>query len=127
MNYLGVDYGEKRIGLALGDGEMKIASPFKVVGKVADVAREIVEESIDVVVVGLPYKSAGKNNDGDMVRRVEGFIKELKAKTDIKIIKIDERMTSKAADALGGDKKTKAPRDAVAAMLILQMYLDGLT
>ena len=53
------------------------------------------------------------------------FFEELKDKVDIKITLIDERLSSLAADNLPGGKKDKAERDAVAAMLILQSYLEG--
>ena len=52
------------------------------------------------------------------------FIEELKSKISLPIKTVDERLSSKAADALVGDKKTKASRDEIAAMLILQSYLD---
>jgi RNase H-fold protein (predicted Holliday junction resolvase) len=54
------------------------------------------------------------------------FQKKLEEKTSIEIELLDERLSSKAADALPGDKKNKASRDALAAMLILQDYLDRL-
>ena len=54
------------------------------------------------------------------------FVEELKNKTNISIEMMDERLSSKAADALPGDKKTKSGRDEIAAMIILQSYLDKL-
>jgi len=52
------------------------------------------------------------------------FLEELRAEVDLPVKAFDERLSSKAADALSGDKKTKASRDAVAAMLILQSFFD---
>ena len=127
MNYLGIDWGEKRIGLALADGETKIATPFKVVSNVDEVIRTIDEEEIDLVVLGKPIS---KNNydppaSGEITNeKYNRFVKDLKAKIKIPLGLVDERLSSKAADALVGNKKTKASRDTIAAMIILQSYLD---
>lgn len=122
INYLGIDWGEVRIGLALGDDEIKIASPFKVVGSINEIIQVIKDEDIDVVILGKPLRMS--NADFRMSNEYNEFIDLLKKKVNIPIKFVDERLSSKAADALVGDKKTKAPRDAVAAMLILQSYLD---
>jgi putative Holliday junction resolvase len=123
IKYLGIDWGEKRIGLALGDSETGIATPFKVVSGVDEIIKIIKSEEINIVVVGKPvsitnYKLQITNKE------FNDFIGKLKEKTNIPVKFFDERLSSKAADALSGDKKTKAARDAVAAMIILQSYLD---
>ena len=123
MNYLGIDWGEKRIGLALGDSEVKIASPFKIVSDIDEVFAVIKEERIDIGVVGKPVSII--NHESSITNKgYIKFIEVLKNKSGIKIELVDERLSSKAADALSGDKKTKAGRDALAAMIILQNYLD---
>ena len=120
--YLGVDWGEARIGLALADGETKIATPFKTAASVEDVARVVEEEEIDVVVVGRPSQIS--NFQFPISKQFKNFLNELKSKINIPVELIDERLSSKAADALAGNKKTKANRDEIAAMIILQTYLD---
>ena len=120
--YLGVDWGEKRIGLALGDDETKMASPFKVVNNINDIILIVKQESIDAIVLGAPYQIS--NPKLPISQDFENFKKLLEEKTMLSVYLIDERLTSKAADALIGDKKTKAARDAVAAMLILQSFFD---
>ncbi len=123
VKYLGIDWGEVRIGLALADGETKIATPFKTVGSVDEVARVVESEGVDVVVVGKPI--AIRNQElGIRNEKYNKFITDLKNKIDVPVELVDERLSSKAADALPGDKKTKASRDEIAAMLILQSYLD---
>ncbi len=114
--YLGVDWGEKRIGLAMADGETKLATPFKTVGTAADVEEITKHEEIAVVVVGNPVRITNE--------KYNKFIEDLKNIISAPIEFEDERLSSKAADALVGDKKTKAGRDEIAAMLILQSYLD---
>ncbi len=120
--YLGIDWGTKRIGLALGDSETKISTPFKVVNDLMQVIKIIKEEDIDEIIIGDPLSMG--NNKGEMSNKVNNFIVDLETEINIPIIKIDERLSSQGADALVGDKKTKASRDAMAAMLILQTYLD---
>lgn len=122
MIYLGIDWGEKRIGLALGDSETRIATPFKVVAGMSDIFPIIKEEEIDIIVIGKPYSIS--NSKFKISKEFSYFLNTLKEKTGVQIFTVDERLTSKAADALVGNKKTKAARDSIAAMLILQSYLD---
>ncbi len=121
--YLGVDWGEKRIGLAKGDSQSGVAVPWGVVNNLEKVLKTAKEEEIDKLVIGVPYKMASK--DIELNPRFKSFLKELKQKIDKPVITTDEQLTSKAADDLQGSKKNKAPRDALAAMLILQQYLDS--
>ncbi|KKS33372.1 MAG: hypothetical protein UU95_C0034G0023 [Parcubacteria group bacterium GW2011_GWC2_42_12] len=123
MNYLGIDWGEARIGLALADGETKIATPFKVVGNLAEVLKVINEEEIDIVIVGKPV-SMMNHEPRTINEKYNKFVDDLKKKIAAPIEFFDERLSSKAADALPGNRKTKASRDAIAAMIILQSYLD---
>ena len=124
MKYLGIDWGEKRIGLALADGETKLATPFKTVADIDELAAAIKAEEISLVVLGKPYQIS--DTELPISKQFEDFFRELKSKINIPIELIDERLSSKAADALIGDKKTKANRDEIAAMIILQSYLDKL-
>jgi putative holliday junction resolvase len=123
--YLGIDYGEKRIGLALGNDETKMASPIGVVGTIDEVFGVAKDEMVDEIVLGMPLHKTHENGKGMMQDRTREFMEKLKAELDLPIHIFDERFSSRAADALSGDKKTKAARDAVAAMLILQSFLDG--
>ena len=123
MNYLGIDWGEKRIGLALADGETKLATPFKTVADVDEAVKAIKDGGIDMVVVGKPMQIT--NYELRITNeKYNRFIDDLKSKINVPVEMVDERLSSKAADALSGDKKTKASRDEIAAMLILQSYLD---
>jgi len=121
--YLGIDWGEARIGLALADSETKIATPFKAVGDLAAVLKVISEEGVDMVIVGQPVSLL--NHEPQTVNeKYNKFIEDLCEQAGAPVELVDERLSSKAADALAGDKKTKASRDEIAAMLILQSYLD---
>ena len=120
--YLGIDWGEKRIGLALGNNENKLASPFCVVAQASEVINTINKEKIDYLIIGQPVKMSGAKDN--FTEGFEEFLNFIKNNCDIPVELIDERLTSKAADALSGTKKTKASRDSLAAMLILQSYFD---
>ncbi|PIR13469.1 Holliday junction resolvase RuvX [Candidatus Falkowbacteria bacterium CG11_big_fil_rev_8_21_14_0_20_39_10] len=120
--YLGVDWGEIRIGLALADSETKLATPFRVAKSLKEVLAAIKEEEIDKIIIGAPKKmfDSKLRMSNDYLK----FLDLLKSKVKIPVVEVDERLSSQAADSLVGDKKTKAPRDALAAMLILQSFLD---
>lgn len=122
IKYLGIDWGEARIGLAIGDSEMKIATPYKIVGSIEEIEKVIQEEEINEIVIGEPVElNSGMIKEDNPYK---DFFCKLKNKMQIPIHAIDERFSSQAADSLAIDKKSNAPRDAVAAMLILQSYLD---
>jgi putative Holliday junction resolvase len=120
--YLGVDWGKKRIGLALADSETKLATPFKTVYDLNELIETFKEENADVLILGKPVKMKGEGEgfDPDFLNFFE---KLKKALPDGKIELVDERLSSQAADALPGGC-LKASRDEVAAMIILQNYLD---
>ncbi len=119
---MGVDWGEKRLGIALADTEVRLATPFMVAGGLSELLKIIESEEVDMIILGEPQKMRGKTND--INPRFKEFLRLLSTKTDLPIELVDERLSSKNADALAGSKKTKAPRDAIAAMIILQTYLD---
>ncbi len=124
--YLGIDWGEKRIGLALGDEELKLATPFKVVSNLEELLSEISKEEVDILVLGKPfqvYDQKAKINP-----KFEEFLEALRQETSAKIITLDERLTSKAVSSLNKQifsKKSHVDKDAGAAMLILQQYFDS--
>lgn len=123
INYLGVDWGEKRIGLALADSENKIATPFKTIKNISELVKIILEEDINSVVIGLPKKmSTGIIENSNFSK----FIKILRTRLVDKNISLefmDERLSSVQADTLKV-KEVKYERDSVSAMIILQSYLD---
>ena len=125
MKILAVDYGAKRIGLAIADSELRVPLPFGIIEshKPEAISRKFIElikkEQIDKVVVGLPLGLDGKENEN--TRRVRGFVKELKKQIGIPIEFIDERFTSAQADRYEGE----ASRDEKAAMLFLQSYFEA--
>lgn len=134
---LGIDYGERRIGLALSDPTGTIASPLPTLtrrkGKrppVAPVARLVEENEVAEIVVGLPLTLEG--DESDWTREVRAFGDALGDRAGLPIAYQDERMTSvraeRAVRAMGLSRRQREEKervDAAAAVLILQAYLDS--
>ncbi|OUW80142.1 MAG: Holliday junction resolvase RuvX [bacterium TMED217] len=130
--FLGIDFGEKRVGLALSDRSKLIASPFKTLNyfnqeDLVNQLREIViEHDIENFVLGLPINMKGE--DTKQTEIVRNFKKSLSI-LDIPIIYEDERFSSVSAknSLMLQNIKTgynKHEIDKTAAAIILQQYLD---
>ncbi|MDP3727041.1 MAG: Holliday junction resolvase RuvX [bacterium] len=118
MRYLGIDYGEKRIGLALSDAEGRIAFPYKTVGQPDDIFEVIAAEGVDAVVIGLPVSLDG--TDSEETRAVRAFAAMLSGSLQLPVAFENEAFTTKIAEAHSFREHT----DAAAAAIILQSYLD---
>ncbi len=123
INYLGVDWGEKRIGLALANEENFLATPFKVVENVSELLKIIEEEKINELVIGLPKTMKTGGVDNIKFKKFIIILEKKIADKKVEINFIDERLSSVQADSLCVGK-TKTSRDCVSAMIILQSYLD---
>ncbi len=121
MNYLGVDYGEKRIGLAKADGELKIATPFATIVNdeaVFDRLAEIVlKESIGRIVIGLPVSFDGQENS--FAGKIRAFASKLQSVIGQPVVLENEIFSSKMARESSPQKP-----DESAAAVILQSFLD---
>jgi putative Holliday junction resolvase len=118
MNILSIDFGTKNIGLAWVDTGIGAALPFGVAKNVKEVSEIVTNEKINLVVVGLPLGTDGKENAN--TERVRKFSEELKKNINAPIEFVDERFTSFAADRMGEG----VSRDERSAMLILETYLE---
>jgi putative Holliday junction resolvase len=132
MRLLGIDYGKSKVGLALGDDITKMAFGFKTIKNqgleklIKEMKKIIEEEDIDLVVVGKPLNMQGKE---EIPKDLREFFNELKALNSV--VWQDERLTTKQAEAMaktipGKPIKFKELDDKLAAMVILQSYLDSL-
>lgn len=133
MRAIGLDVGESRIGVAATDPLGMTAQPLETikrddgsVKRVADLVREL---EADAVVVGLPLLMDG--SEGEQARKVRRFAEELGDSIEVPINLVDERLTTKEAEAvliqgrLRRGKRREAT-DRVAAALILRAYIDSL-
>ena len=134
MRILGLDVGERRIGVAVADERARVALPVTVVERrelPADldaIARLAEEQGAEAVVVGLPISLNGSL--GPQAQAVKAFGQELAARLSVPIEYWDERLSTVEAQrrlASAGRKgpKAKARRDAAAAAIVLQSYLDA--
>ncbi|RMH57438.1 MAG: Holliday junction resolvase RuvX [Candidatus Hydrogenedentota bacterium] len=122
--FLGIDAGRKRVGLALSDPTLTYALPLESVSakeSVNRIAQLLQEEAITHIVIGLPTSLDGSS--GPQRKRTEKFLRLLeRCFPEIPVIAFDERMTSRAADALSPYSRS-TNRDAGAAAVILTDYL----
>ncbi len=135
MRWAGVDYGKRRIGLAIGDPGESIASPaqtLQATGTAPGDARLVLcwaaENQIEGLVVGLPLNMDG--SAGPQARLTQAFADQLRALGSLPVELWDERLTSYQADTLMRDaglnrSRRKRHRDALAAQIILQAFLDA--
>lgn len=131
---LAIDYGQKRVGLAVTD-ELRIIATALTTVHSKDVIRFLKDylqtEKVDCFVVGEPRQM--NNTISDSAKFIEPFVKKLKKEfPDISIERYDERFTSKiaaqtmvSAGLKKKDRQNKALIDKVSAVLILQSYLDS--
>ncbi|MDX1468657.1 MAG: Holliday junction resolvase RuvX [Acidimicrobiia bacterium] len=128
--YLGVDYGTKRVGLAISDGLGITARPLEVVDPKRAVARiaEIHSEyDLQAIVVGLPTSLGG--GEGKSAEAARNFGDQLASRLALEVVYIDERFTTNIAESALLESGVKRRRrrdtvDKVAAAIILQGYLD---
>ena len=139
MRIVGLDIGERRIGVAISDATLTLARPvgvLHVAGPERDAVRvvsaEIVrlgaeDDGVSAIIVGLPRHLDGSSSE--MTVRVRMFADELGKQTRLPITLQDERLTSREAESRlaateKGWRARKAKIDAAAAAIILQDYLD---
>lgn len=125
MHYLGIDYGDRWVGLALGDDETRIASPYMTIDQTkgdffAILKNTIHKEGIDAVVVGMPlHLGASKEQE----EKTAIFIDRLRNEITIPVYEQNEQFTSKESQQYRKEG-SDADEHSIAAMLILQSYLD---
>ena len=135
---LSIDYGKKRIGLAVSDPKRIFAFPYGVIenkniNKVILSIKEIIDQKeIDLIIIGMPYHmNSGKGLEqpqGEMEKIVQGFVKKLKETINIPINIVDERLSSFAANENLKErgvsaKKSKELIDEEAARLLLEEFI----
>ena len=140
MRALGLDVGDRRIGLAFGDTDVPIALSAGVIERTATdadveaVLREARLRDAGVLVVGMPYTLRGTR--GPQAEVVEAFVAALRAASDLDVVTVDERFSTAEAqrgmaEARGPAGRGKARRpatgadDAAAAAVIVTRWLAG--
>jgi putative Holliday junction resolvase len=122
MKYLGIDFGSKRVGIAVSDDEGRMAFPYLVLQNnnlLEEIEKIIKKEKIGEIVIGESKNFQGEPNK--IMAEIEKFKKELEEKLKIKVWFEPEFMTSSQAKQITGENDMQ---DASAAAIILQSYLD---
>jgi len=130
---LAIDYGERRVGLAISDPMRLIATPLTTlivtrdsdaIAKICDIATR---QEITEFVVGLPLSMDGSENERSI--RVRTFARQLEERNGIRVSLMDERFTTAAAKRLlpqieeKKSRRSKEKLDQLSAVIILQDYL----
>lgn len=143
MRFLGVDYGTKKIGIALSDKSAKFAFPHSIIkftrpGLVNSEIKKICRENeVEKIILGKP--GGYKGDAQKILGKIEKFKKELEKNTGLSVVYESEVLTTKQAERPYGGEKTGRPvsnkkktakkpakdMDASAAALILQSWLDS--
>ena len=125
MRHLGIDYGAKRIGIAVSDQGGKIAFPKKVIFNrgnkrvMEEIGALLKEESISKIIIGLPISLDG--SESEQTKEVRKFSGDLSKRTALNIEFENEMLTTRMAKQAGVSKEHL---DESSAALILQSYLD---
>ena len=131
---LGLDYGERRVGVAISDPLGMLSTPVETLqvtgmnNAVEQVAGVVAEREVAKLLVGLPLNMDGTK--GELAEKAEAFAEKLQTKTGLEVVMWDERLTSKEAERvlLEADVsrgKRKKVIDKMAAQILLQSYLDA--
>ncbi len=132
---LAIDYGSKRVGLAVSDSLRIIANALDTIHSkdvVEFIKQYVSKEKVDIIVVGEPKTL--KNEKSDSARFIDPFVVHLERTfPEIKIVRYDERFTSAIAQQamlLGGmkkkDRRIKENVDKISATIILQDYMESI-
>lgn len=141
MKYLGIDYGTKKIGLAISDDSGAFAFPKTILSSGVQALRDIVEiasvERVQTIVVGHSLNMGGERNA--VMEDIDAFVEEIHKLTGLPVVLEDERFSSSAVRAFDWSKPVASPRrtsrdasgrsksdpiDDRAAAIMLQRYLD---
>ncbi len=129
MRILGIDYGERKVGIALGDTETRMASPWMILdntghGELIKQIKLVVEnESVERVVIGIPMDTRDLSQESKQAEAVRTFISDLRS-INIPVDEVNEMLSTSQAQHSLKASGSKAEDDAVAAAILLQSYLD---
>jgi len=124
MKVLGIDYGKRKVGLAIGDSDSGIAVPFKTLAVknidqlIIDLKTFCQKEKIDRIVIGWPANDHVAS--ADYLDEVKSFTDQVRIQILSDVISVDERFSTKQAQTMNREMDD----DMLAAMIILQHYFD---
>ena len=120
---LAFDFGLKRIGVAVGEPELRTAHPLAAVARFSQIEKLVEEWKPSALVVGKPTSAQGEPHR--MTRQAEDFARRLERLFKLPVARVDERFSSVEAESrLRGTRAKKSRIDSVAAQLLLEQYFD---
>ena len=120
---LAFDFGLKRIGVAVGEPELRTAHPLPALSGFDQIQSLITQWKPACLVVGLPLAVSGEAHA--MTRQAQDFARRLERRFKLPVTRVDERFSSVEAEArLRGTRARKGEIDSVAAQLLLEQYFD---
>jgi len=134
MNILSIDYGDKRIGFAIGDSERKIPNPLQVIQNnsiphiINEIKKIVISYDVEKIVIGIPLNE--DSSIGNQSYKVKDFSLIIKNELNIDVVGVDERFSSVDAEKMLLEQdlsrnKRKKVIDALAASIILQRYFEN--
>lgn len=128
MRILGIDPGEKRVGVAISSGALVLARPAVALSQaIQSISQTVADEQVTAVVVGLPLQLDGQL--GPAAQKALALARELSAQIAVPVLMLDERLTTKSAagklrDAGHSSRSSKALIDSQAACELLEHALE---
>jgi len=133
MKVLAVDYGSKRIGLAVGNSMTRVATPLGLIATgniqeaLVQILKRVGEFEVGHIVVGYPLHADGSRSR--TCGQVDRFVNFLRKRIAVPVTLVDEKLSSVAAEEMSKDipgdfRKRKTFMDALAAQVILQNYFE---
>lgn len=132
MTLLGLDVGEARIGLAMGDSAIRIASPWGIVEAQPEALafvqlRDLIKrERVEQIVIGMPHLLREPGHETEQQRQIRAWAERFEKMIDVPCAFADETLSTALAARWQNERQQKGKRDDLAAVAILQAYLDRL-
>lgn len=129
MRLIGIDYGAVRIGVAFGDTETRLASPWGVIRQRGEKTIQTLvdlmkQEEAKALVIGIPRLLRDPTKETDQARAIRAFADRLRS-AHVRVIEADETFSTRLAQRQAQEVGTRGKRDDLAAAAILQGYLDA--
>ena len=131
---MGIDFGERKVGIAISDPLKIIAYPYKTIDRkktpnyMLEIQNLVKEKNVDKIIVGYPLTMSGY--ESKQTKITSDFIDRLKKKIDIKILKYDERLSSKEAHRYLREQNIEVSRnkqkvDQISASIVLSQFISS--
>ena len=128
LNILAIDYGDKRVGIARGDTDTFLSRPYKIIENkgmnflISEIKKIIKEADINLILLGYPLSLSGKITS--QTEKIDNFYNFLKNNLDLKIIKVNEQLSSRQAKNILNSDAISGRVDDISVMIFLDSFLN---